>query len=105
VLRGLARTGPPCAGARRGDPPRGAQRLRELADKPEGYPKALALYELSRIQQQAGRTQDANQTLQQLGKEFPDSPLAADMRAAAPPSEPSPAAPGQPSQPAETPQP
>jgi len=84
MLKGLARHGVASAAALRGDLAGAAQKLRELADRPEGYPKDLALYELSRVQKQAGKAQDANQTLQQLAKEFPDSPLVEATRAVTP---------------------
>ena len=84
LLKGLARQGLAAAAEKKGDLAGAEQKLRTLADSPEGYPKDLVLYELSRVQTQAGRPADANQTLQQLAKEFPDSPLAAESRAVTP---------------------
>lgn len=47
----------------------------ELADEGSGYPRDLALFALGRSQQQAGQTDKARETLQEIVDLYPESPM------------------------------
>jgi len=55
--------------------------LRELAQEKSGYPGDLALFDLGRILQKQGKSEEARQTLQDLLTRYPQSGRATEARA------------------------
>ncbi|HHN75032.1 MAG TPA: tetratricopeptide repeat protein [Acidobacteria bacterium] len=47
----------------------------ELADEGSGYPRDLALFALGRCQSKAGKSDEARQTLEEIGELYPESPV------------------------------
>ncbi|MDQ7007732.1 MAG: tetratricopeptide repeat protein [Acidobacteriota bacterium] len=47
----------------------------ELADEGSGYPRDLALFALGRCQSKAGQSDEARETLEEVGELYPESPV------------------------------
>lgn len=58
----------------KGDTPDAVETYRTELSTPSDYLKDAALYELARIYQQAGKTQEATEEVNALKKDFPNSP-------------------------------
>lgn len=85
TVRGLVRQGMASAASEQGDDAKAETILRELStEPPAGYPQDLVLFELSRVLDREGKTDEAEQVKQRLRTEHPDSPLVGRIRTSAP---------------------
>ena len=85
VLSSLATMRLAEAYAAKGDKQNAADTLQNMIKAEKGYIKDAALYELGKLYESDGRTEDAKRAYDKLMKDYPASPYAKELMPAAPP--------------------